>query len=195
LLFFARRRFSVIHSPPLGSLSTMPAAVEQPPATSSNGVNQALAGINEAVAGLTKKFPDLTKVDSAQNVLATVESPPGQAGRPYIVSTQDGEVIYIPLSKSATRLLVTGKETDDAFAVVASGGSQSDPIGFHYHREAHDVFLCLQGEVNVWANDKCRTMGGGDFASVPPVSRPGSLDDTSQQCANVTRVPFINTKS
>lgn len=171
----------------------MPAAVEQPPATSSNGVNTAFAEINSAIVGLTKKFQDLTKVDSAQNTLETVEVPPGQAGRPYIVSTQDGETIYIPLSKSATRLLVTGKETDNAFAVVASGGSQSDPIGFHFHKEAHDVFLCLQGEVNVWANDKCRTMSSGDFASVPPVSR--TVDQDSRAHANVDRALSTNTRS
>lgn len=97
------------------------------------------------------------------------ELPPYVPRKPYVISTQDGEIIYIPLSKSATRLLVTGKETEDAFAVVGSGGSAGDPIGFHYHREAHDVFLCLQGSINVWAGDKCRTMGPGDFASVPPV--------------------------
>lgn len=67
------------------------------------------------------------------------------------------------------RLLVTGKETDNAFAVVSTGGQKDKPIGFHYHREAHDVFLCLKGELNIWANDKARTLGPGDFASVPPV--------------------------
>ncbi|KXL47714.1 hypothetical protein M433DRAFT_63839 [Acidomyces richmondensis BFW] len=100
--------------------------------------------------------------------LSTRDFPPGVSGKPYVISSQDGEIIYIPLSKSATRLLITGKETDNAFAVVSSGGSQSDPIGFHYHREAHDVFLCLQGSINVWAGDQCRTMSAGDFASVPP---------------------------
>lgn len=95
--------------------------------------------------------------------------PPYTSGKPYTISAQDGEIIYIPLSKCATRLLVTGKETEDAFAVVGSGGSQGDPIGFHYHREAHDVFLCLQGSVNIWAKDQCRTLGEGDFVSVPPV--------------------------
>ncbi|KAK4554089.1 hypothetical protein LTR86_008930 [Recurvomyces mirabilis] len=106
-------------------------------------------------------------VDHTQ-ALKPRELPPGAPGKPYVISSQDGEIIYIPLSKSATRLLVTGKESDNAFAIVASGGSQSDPIGFHYHQEAHDVFLCLAGEVNVWAGDQCRTMTAGDFASVPP---------------------------
>ena len=96
------------------------------------------------------------------------ELPPYAPGKPYVISSQEGEIIYIPLSKSATRLLVTGKETEDAFAIVGSGGSQGDPIGFHYHREAHDVFLCLQGAINIWAGDQCRTLGPGDFASAPP---------------------------
>ncbi|OQO07049.1 hypothetical protein B0A48_07615 [Cryoendolithus antarcticus] len=100
--------------------------------------------------------------------IETTTRPTGTSSKPYIISSQEGEIIYIPLSKSATRLLVTGKETDDAFAVVGSGGSQGDPIGFHYHREAHDVFLCLKGQINVWADDQCRTLSSGDFASVPP---------------------------
>lgn len=103
------------------------------------------------------------------SVLRATDLPPGKAGQPYVISTQEGENMYIPLSKSATRLLVTGKESENAFAIVGSSGSQGDPIGFHYHREAHDVFLCLKGNVNVWAGEKCRTMGPGDFASVPPV--------------------------
>jgi len=117
---------------------------------------------------------EISRVDSTQNLakheqLETRQLPPGVPGKPYVISSQDGEIIYIPLSKSATRLLITGKESENAFAVVSSGGSQSAPIGFHYHREAHDVFLCQSGSVNVWAGEKCRTMGAGDFASVPPV--------------------------
>lgn len=80
-----------------------------------------------------------------------------------------GEIIFIPCSNSATRLVVTGKETNNAFCLVGSGGTAGDPIGFHYHQEAHDVFLCLKGNVNIWAGNKCRTMSQGDFASVPPV--------------------------
>ena len=118
-----------------------------------------------------EKTPDATPphVNGHSQQLTVTELPLGKAGKPYVISSQDGEIIYIPLSKSATRLLVTGKETDNAFAVVGSGGSQSDPIGFHYHRETHDVFLCLKGSINVWAGEQCRTMQAGDFASVPPV--------------------------
>jgi quercetin dioxygenase-like cupin family protein len=97
-----------------------------------------------------------------------LELPPGRPSEPYILHSLCGEIIYIPCSRSATRLLVTGKESDDAFAVVGSGGSHSPPIGFHYHNDAHDVFLCIKGTVNVWAGDQARTMSPGDFASVPP---------------------------
>lgn len=98
--------------------------------------------------------------------------PPGKPGKAYKLESLGGEIIYIPLSKSATRLLVTGKESDGAFAVVSAGGSGGDPIGFHYHREAHDLFLCIKGRINVWAAEECRTMEPGDFASVPPVGLP-----------------------
>jgi len=74
--------------------------------------------------------------------LDTTDLPPGVPGKPYVISSQDGEIIYIPLSKSATRLLITGKETDNAFAVVSSGGSQSDPIGFHYVRRVFRPVTC-----------------------------------------------------
>lgn len=97
------------------------------------------------------------------------EIPPGEPGIPYITPFLSGEIIFIPCSNSATRLVVTGKETNNAFAIVGSGGTAAAPIGFHYHRETHDVFLCLKGNVNIWAGNKCRTMSAGDFASVPPV--------------------------
>lgn len=101
--------------------------------------------------------------------------PPYEAGKAYTLKALEGEVIYIPCSKSVLRLLVTGKETSNAFALVGTGGSHGAPIGFHYHREAHDVFLCLKGSCNVWTGEDCRTMQPGDFASVPPVSKSQHL--------------------
>lgn len=95
-------------------------------------------------------------------------TPPGNPSQPYVLPCYRGELWTIPTSNSTTRLLVTGKETNNAFAVVGTGGTFDKPIGFHYHREAHDVFLCLQGTLNVWANDKARSLSPGDFASVPP---------------------------
>jgi quercetin dioxygenase-like cupin family protein len=102
------------------------------------------------------------------SALTTLTRPPGTPSTAYTLPSLSGEIIYIPCSLSATRLLVTGKETSNAFAVVGSGGTHSPPIGFHFHKHTHDVFLCLKGTVNVWAGDKARTMTPGDFASAPP---------------------------
>lgn len=68
---------------------------------------------------------------TTKQALTPLTLPPSTPNTPYTISSQDGEIIYIPLSKSATRLLITGAETDNAFAVVGSGGSEGDPIGFH----------------------------------------------------------------
>lgn len=95
-------------------------------------------------------------------------TPPGKTDLAYVLPCFTGELWTIPTSNSTMRLLVTGKETDNAFAVVGTGGTFDKPIGFHYHKEAHDVFLCLKGKINVWANDTARSLGPGDFASVPP---------------------------
>ncbi|KAH8646049.1 RmlC-like cupin domain-containing protein [Tricladium varicosporioides] len=100
--------------------------------------------------------------------IPTLSTPPGKTDQAYVLPCYSGELWTIPTSNSTMRLLVTGKETDNAFAVVGTGGTFDKPIGFHYHKEAHDVFLCIQGKINVWANDKARSLGPGDFASVPP---------------------------
>ncbi|KAL5317715.1 hypothetical protein ACEPPN_014813 [Leptodophora sp. 'Broadleaf-Isolate-01'] len=95
---------------------------------------------------------------------------PPSTTKPYTLPSFSGELWTIPTSNSVMRLLVTGKETANAFAVVSTGGTYDKPIGFHYHREAHDVFLCLKGTMNVWADDQARELGEGDFASVPPTT-------------------------
>ncbi|KAJ4037181.1 hypothetical protein NW761_001440 [Fusarium oxysporum] len=64
--------------------------------------------------------------------------------------------------------MVTAKETNNTFALLTAGGSEGYLIIFHYHNNAHDIFLCTQGQMNVWANDQGRTLNPGDMASVPP---------------------------
>lgn len=97
-----------------------------------------------------------------------LSEPPGKPDSSYVIPVFGGELWTIPTSNSVMRMLVTEKESKGDFAVVSTGGQQDNPIGFHYHREAHDVFLCLKGSMNVWANDAARTLLPGDFASVPP---------------------------
>jgi len=98
----------------------------------------------------------------------SLTQPPSEPSIAYHLPPYSGEIWTIPCSNSTLRMLVTGAETNNAFAVLGSAGTFDRPIGFHYHKEAHDIFLCLKGKLNVWANDKARSLGPGDFASVPP---------------------------
>ena len=138
----------------------------------------------------------------SKGAIQELSRPTGSSGSAYVLPSLSGEIIYIPCSVSAMRLLVTGKETNNAFAVVGTGGTAAAPIGFHFHRETHDVFLCLKGNVNVWAGEKARTMGPGDFASVPPVSQFTVISRNSIPPENAKtdghptrRTRFINTRS
>lgn len=114
---------------------------------------------------------DLSHSEAMSGSIPTLSVPPGNSSTPYKLPCFTGELWTIPTSKSTMRLLVRGEETNNAFAVIGSGGTFDNPIGFHYHREAHDVFLVIKGTLNVWANDVARSLGPGDFASAPPVSR------------------------
>lgn len=102
--------------------------------------------------------------------IPVLSKPPGRPDEAYIIPFMGGELWTIPTSNSVQRIVVAGEESKSSFAVVTSGGIGDQPIGFHYHKEAHDVFLCLKGSLNVWADDAARTLLPGDFASVPPVS-------------------------
>lgn len=88
----------------------------------------------------------------------------------YIIDQLEGERVTIPGSKGVFRILASSKQTDGGIAVFSSGAVLSDAPGFHYHKEAHDVFLVTKGSLKLWSGDKCRILGPGDFAYVPPVS-------------------------
>jgi mannose-6-phosphate isomerase-like protein (cupin superfamily) len=101
--------------------------------------------------------------------LARRSSPP-DGREPYIIGQLEGERITIPGSKGVFRILASSKQTGGTMAVFQSAAVLSDAPGFHYHNEAHDVFLVTKGYLKLWNGDKCRIMGPGDFAYVPPVS-------------------------
>ena len=88
----------------------------------------------------------------------------------YILDQLEGERLTLPGSKGVFRILASSKETNGAIAVFTSGAVLSDAPGFHWHEEARDVFLVTKGYLKLWNGDKCRILGPGDFAYVPPVS-------------------------
>lgn len=87
----------------------------------------------------------------------------------YIIDQLEGERLTIPGSKGTFRILASSKQTNGGIAVFQSGAVLSDAPGFHWHDEAHDVFLVTKGYLKLWNGGKCRIMGPGDFAYVPPV--------------------------
>ncbi|KAB5536278.1 RmlC-like cupin domain-containing protein [Coniochaeta sp. 2T2.1] len=86
----------------------------------------------------------------------------------YIIDQLEGERITIPGSKGTFRILASAKQTNGGIAVFQSGAVLSDAPGFHWHAEAHDVFYVVKGYLKLWNGDKCRIMGPGDFAYIPP---------------------------
>lgn len=100
--------------------------------------------------------------------------PATTAGTSYIIPSYEGERMTIPGSKGVFRILASAAQTNSKIAVFTSGAVLSDAPGFHYHNEAHDVFLVTKGYLKLWNGDECRILGPGDFAYVPPVrlSRP-----------------------
>ncbi|KAI1498589.1 cupin domain-containing protein [Biscogniauxia marginata] len=97
-----------------------------------------------------------------------VHTTPPDSRATYIIDQLEGERLTIPGSKGTFRILASSKQTDGGIAVFQSGAVLSDAPGFHWHAEAHDVFLITKGYVKLWNGDKCRIMGPGDFAYVPP---------------------------
>ncbi|PSR77316.1 RmlC-like cupin domain-containing protein [Coniella lustricola] len=102
---------------------------------------------------------------------------PPEDGSSYIIDQLEGERISIPGSKGVFRILASSKQTRGGIAVFSSGAVLADAPGFHWHAEAHDVFLPTKGFVKLWNGDKCRILGPGDFAYVPPkvIHQPETL--------------------
>ncbi|KAG9238744.1 cupin domain protein [Amylocarpus encephaloides] len=96
-----------------------------------------------------------------------VTQPPTD-GSSYVIPQLEGEMISIPGSKSVCRVLTSAIQTNGAMSVFSSGSVLADAPGFHHHNEAHDVFLVVKGYLKLWNGDKCKILGPGDFASVPP---------------------------
>ncbi|KAJ4413809.1 hypothetical protein N0V82_008303 [Gnomoniopsis sp. IMI 355080] len=112
----------------------------------------------------------------------------------YIIDQLEGERITIPGSKGVFRILASSKQTQGGIAVFSSGAVLSDAPGFHWHKEAHDVFLPTKGFLKLWNGDKCRIMGPGDFAYVPPtvIHNPELLGPHSEQLGLVAPGDWVD---
>ncbi|KAL2787368.1 hypothetical protein BJX66DRAFT_327911 [Aspergillus keveii] len=119
---------------------------------------------------------------------------PPDARVPYAIPQLEGERITIPGSKGAFRILASSKQTNGLMAVFQSGAVLSDAPGFHYHNHAHDVFLVTKGYLKLWNGDKCRIMGPGDFAYVPPgiVHNPELLGPHTETYGLITPGDWID---
>jgi len=99
-----------------------------------------------------------------------VQNTPPDSRTSYILPQLAGEKLTIPGSKGVFRILASAEQTNGGIAVFTGGAVLSDAPGFHWHDEAHDVFLMTKGYMKLWNGDQCRLLGPGDFAYVPPVS-------------------------
>ena len=111
--------------------------------------------------------------DPADNpimALPWTNEPPNER-TPYVVPQMEGERLTIPGSKGSSRIVASSKQTAGVMSLFLGSAVVADAPGFHWHQEAHDIFMCTKGFLKVWNGDKCRILGLGDFASVPPVRR------------------------
>ncbi|VUC37183.1 unnamed protein product [Clonostachys rosea] len=104
-----------------------------------------------------------------ERVLVPPSASGKRVGEPYIVESFGGENIYLTGSPASARYVVTGKESENKFTILTSGGAHfPSPVPFHYHKYTHHDFLCVKGQIKVWLNDRCKILNPGDYASVAP---------------------------
>ncbi|KAI8934945.1 hypothetical protein NX059_008612 [Plenodomus lindquistii] len=114
---------------------------------------------------------------TSMSAIPKVREPLGRP-TPYIISAYEGESMTIPGTKSVIRIFASAKETEGLMSVFALDGAVADAPGFHYHEQAHDIFMCTKGHLKVWMGDRCKILGPGDFAYAPPlvVHQPQLID-------------------
>ena len=99
--------------------------------------------------------------------IPTLFEPPKDPSESYIITSKSDEISKAPDSGSAYRRLVASAESNGSFDLIAVGGTAAPSLDFHYHQKTHEVFICTKGELNIWADDQCRTLRPGDLASIP----------------------------
>ncbi|KAH7173233.1 RmlC-like cupin domain-containing protein [Fusarium flagelliforme] len=99
--------------------------------------------------------------------IPVVNTPP-DSRTSYVLPQLAGEKITLPGWKGVFRILASSKQTNGGLAVMAGASVLADAPGFHWHEEAHDIFMVIKGYVKLWVGDKCRILAPGDFAYAPP---------------------------
>lgn len=85
---------------------------------------------------------------------------------PFVVEAGTGNAEL--LLGQVFRTLVSGADSGGALGFVTMVGPKGRPIPMHRHGEAHDVFYCERGAIQVWFDGTSRMLHPGDTASIPP---------------------------
>jgi quercetin 2,3-dioxygenase len=86
---------------------------------------------------------------------------------PYVIEAGSGRA-HVLLGEVG-RALVGAEESGGAMSVMALDGPRAPrPIPMHYHDQEYDLFYCLRGAIQVWADDESRVLHPGDLGYAPP---------------------------
>jgi len=95
--------------------------------------------------------------------------PPGCT--PYVLPA--GESATSVVFGQAVRIQAGEEQTNGAFTICTVVGPKAGPIPQHYHNDEHDTFVCLRGELQLWADAQSRVLTRGGFGNVPPGVKHG----------------------
>jgi len=88
------------------------------------------------------------------------------ANEPFLVESDEGEIWTIAGTNSSIQFLLD--ESSAPIAILRSRGNPGDPVAPHFHKQAIDTWLVVQGKLKVWGGEEGRVLSAGDFAFVPP---------------------------
>ncbi|KAK5659579.1 hypothetical protein OQA88_781 [Cercophora sp. LCS_1] len=121
---------------------------------------------SKSTTSQSSKSAEPLKKDRPSTIPTLTSPPPSRT--PYIIPSHAGESLTLPGSKSVYRILASSLQTDSTIALFTSTSVAAPAPGFHWHAKTHDIFLVTRGFLKLWNGSKCRIMGPGDFAYVPP---------------------------
>lgn len=92
-------------------------------------------------------------------------------GRPVPYRLEAGAGRAHLLLGEVGRVLAGAEETDGKMSVMTlCGPAASRPIPLHWHKNEHDYFYCVRGQMQAWADGESRILNPGDIGSAPPGS-------------------------